>query len=259
MRDEIFDRLSRLRQVDSAGGYRRNTAPLSVRAYKGDWDMAAVAWQSQYRFSISVENSSTPGYSTEKIVHALAAGTIPIYFGDPLIGRVFNPSRFINVHELGLEAAMDQVGKLDADSEAFEEMVSQPIFRDGAVPPSSPRTISSMPSASYSNSLRNSHSGATRTAGAGCTRTAADVGFSEQAARCCGGPGCGLRGRPGRSWSGGMIGRFDQKGALRTQACGDRGHRLRRDGVGGANMADVGSGQVSQVLHGQRFRGNVKN
>lgn len=135
MRDNIFDRLSRLRQVDSAGAYRRNTAPLSVGAYKNDWDMAAVAWQSQYRFSISVENSSTPGYSTEKIVHALAAGTIPIYFGDPLIDRVFNPRRFINVHELGLEAAMEQVARLDADPEAWQEMVSQPIFRDGAVPP----------------------------------------------------------------------------------------------------------------------------
>ena len=104
---------------------------MSVRAYKDDWDTAAVAWQSQYRFSISVENSSTPGYSTEKIVHALAAGTIPVYFGDPLIDRVFNPRRFINVHELGLEAAMEQVRRLDADAEAFEEMVSQPIFRDG--------------------------------------------------------------------------------------------------------------------------------
>jgi alpha(1,3/1,4) fucosyltransferase len=134
MRDRIFDRLSRIRQVDSAGGYRRNVAPLSVKAYKDDWDLAAVAWQSQYRFSISVENSSTPGYSTEKLVHALAAGTIPIYFGDPLIDRVFNPGRFINVHELGLDAAVEQVRRLDGDPEAFADMVAQPVFRDGAVP-----------------------------------------------------------------------------------------------------------------------------
>lgn len=135
MRDTILERMSQIRRVDSAGRHRRNTAPLSVKAYRGDWDLAAVAWQANYRFSISVENSSTPGYSTEKIVHALAAGTIPIYFGDPLIDRVFNPRRFINVHELGLDAALEEVRRLDADPRAFADVVAQPIFRAGAVPP----------------------------------------------------------------------------------------------------------------------------
>lgn len=135
LRETIFDRMSQIRRVDSAGRHRRNTARLSVKAYRGDWDLAAVAWQANYRFSISVENSSTPGYSTEKIVHALAAATIPVYFGDPLIARVFNPRRFINVHDIGLDAAIEEVRRLDADPRAFADVLAQPIFRDGAVPP----------------------------------------------------------------------------------------------------------------------------
>lgn len=134
LREEIFDRLSAIGPVDSAGKHRRNVEPISVAAYKGNWDRAAVAWQSGYKFSISVENSSTPGYSTEKIVHAFAAGTIPVYFGDPLIGRVFNAERFIDVGTLGLDAAIDRVRHLASDESAYAEVVSRPVFRDGRVP-----------------------------------------------------------------------------------------------------------------------------
>lgn len=135
LRDEIFDRLAAIGPVDSAGRHRRNVEPIAVAAYQGDWDRAAVAWQSGYKFSISVENSSTPGYSTEKLVHALAAGTIPVYFGDPLIGRVFNPERFIDVGTIGLDAAVERVRELATDEAAFVEVLSRPVFRDGRVPP----------------------------------------------------------------------------------------------------------------------------
>jgi hypothetical protein len=135
LRDEIFKKLAAVGPVDSAGKHLRNVAPIAVAAYQGDWDRAAVAWQSGYKFSISVENSSTPGYSTEKLVHALAAGTIPVYFGDPLICRVFNPERFIDVGAIGLDAAVERVRTLATDETAFADMVSRPVFRDGRVPP----------------------------------------------------------------------------------------------------------------------------
>lgn len=43
-----------------------------------------------YRFSIAVENSSTPCYFTEKIIDCFATGTIPIYYGCPYISDYFN-------------------------------------------------------------------------------------------------------------------------------------------------------------------------
>lgn len=42
-----------------------------------------------YRYSVVIENSRDPGYFTEKIVDCLRCGTVPIYWGDPEIGRRF--------------------------------------------------------------------------------------------------------------------------------------------------------------------------
>ncbi len=134
MRDQLLDRLAEIAPVDSAGGHRRNMAALAVKAYASGWEEAALEWFRHYRFVISVENSSTPGYTTEKIVQALAAGSIPIYHGDPYIERVFNPERMINVHRLGLEGAIAKVQELEADPQAYAAVVAQTPFTGGAAP-----------------------------------------------------------------------------------------------------------------------------
>jgi hypothetical protein len=81
-RDEFFHMLSRYKPVDSAGRHLNNTG-FRVK------DKAS--FQRGYKFSIAFENSSTPGYSTEKIIDAYCALTVPIYWGDPEIARDFNP------------------------------------------------------------------------------------------------------------------------------------------------------------------------
>lgn len=134
MRDILFDRLQRIGRVDSPGAHRRNMSSLAVPAYKSNWEEVAVEWQSNYRFSISVENSSTPGYSTEKVVNALAAGTIPIYFGDPVLHRIFNPDRMINIHLTGLDNALKRVQEINNNSELFAEVLRQPNFTNGKTP-----------------------------------------------------------------------------------------------------------------------------
>lgn len=48
-----------------------------------------------YMFSIAHENASYPGYFTEKILDCFATGTVPIYWGDPEIGKVFNTDGII--------------------------------------------------------------------------------------------------------------------------------------------------------------------
>lgn len=52
-----------------------------------------------YKFVIAFENSSFSGYNTEKLTHAIEADTVPIYWGDPHIGRCYNTRRFINAHD----------------------------------------------------------------------------------------------------------------------------------------------------------------
>ena len=53
------------------------------------------------RFSIVVENNRTKGYFTEKIIHCFRSGTIPIYWGDPDIGKSFDPNGIITFSSIG--------------------------------------------------------------------------------------------------------------------------------------------------------------
>lgn len=44
----------------------------------------------QYRYSVVIESIRIPGYFSEKLVDCISQGTIPIYWGDPEIGKCFN-------------------------------------------------------------------------------------------------------------------------------------------------------------------------
>ena len=50
-----------------------------------------------FRFAICFENTSYPGYLTEKIIDCFAAGVIPIYLGTPDITRLVPANSFINM------------------------------------------------------------------------------------------------------------------------------------------------------------------
>ena len=79
-----------------------------------------LAFQRQYRFSIAYENSRDPGYVTEKIVDAFAAGTVPIYWGDPLIKQEFNPDSFVCADDYPDNAALiDAIEAIDRTRSCF--------------------------------------------------------------------------------------------------------------------------------------------
>ena len=52
---------------------------------------------SKYKYMITFENTSKEYYHTEKIWNSLRAGTVPIYWGDPLINEVFNSQCFLHI------------------------------------------------------------------------------------------------------------------------------------------------------------------
>lgn len=52
----------------------------------------------KYKFVLAMENTVEPGYVSEKIAIALAAGAIPIYHGDTLAARyIFNETSFVSL------------------------------------------------------------------------------------------------------------------------------------------------------------------
>lgn len=126
-RERFLDALSAYRPVDS-GGMVRNTIGYAVDD--------KLAWQRRFKFTIAFENSCKNGYTTEKICDALAAHTIPIYWGNPRVAEEFNPGRIINCHEYAsLDEVVARVKELDADPARYTEMLSRPWFAGDTPPP----------------------------------------------------------------------------------------------------------------------------
>lgn len=54
----------------------------------------------EYAFSFVIENFSVPGYFTEKLIDCFLRKTIPVYWGDPNIDKVFNKDAIISLNDL---------------------------------------------------------------------------------------------------------------------------------------------------------------
>lgn len=121
-RENLFYLLSKYRTVNSGGRYLNNIgAPVDDK----------FIFEKKHKFSICCENASFPGYTTEKIVDAFAAGTIPIYYGDPLIGNVFNTNAFVHVKDPNnLVDVVETVKNIDNNDLLYQEMLSLPILND---------------------------------------------------------------------------------------------------------------------------------
>ncbi|MFN5661148.1 MAG: glycosyltransferase family 10 domain-containing protein, partial [Planctomyces sp.] len=130
-RRALFGLLSAHRRVDAAGPVGRNVPPLAPGT------LAKRAFLRGYRFALVYENRAWPGYCTEKLAEALAAGCIPIYWGDPHAARDFNPACFLRREDFASDQALAQrVIELDTDEAAFMAMAAQPCFVDDRVPES---------------------------------------------------------------------------------------------------------------------------
>jgi alpha(1,3/1,4) fucosyltransferase len=91
IRNAAFQTLAAWKPVDSAGALFNNMGPaLFAGAGGGGGEARKVDFLKAYRFCITYENDSSPGYCTEKLLHAKAAGCVPIYWGDPRVERDFN-------------------------------------------------------------------------------------------------------------------------------------------------------------------------
>lgn len=97
-REAFFRALTRYKLIDAPGRSMNNMPSIDPMPGQIDWD-AKREFLRRYKFVIAFENSSAPGYNTEKLTHAIEADTMPIYWGDPQIGRSFNTARFINAHD----------------------------------------------------------------------------------------------------------------------------------------------------------------
>ena len=134
-RDQFFHLLLRYKHVDSPGRHLNNMPRHAGDRYAPDWRSSKAEFQQNYKFTIAFENSSSPGYTTEKIMHAFLARTIPIYWGNPLVAREFNPKSFINCHDFAsLGEVVRRVIEVDSDEVRCLAMLNEPCLSGNVFP-----------------------------------------------------------------------------------------------------------------------------
>ena len=86
--------------------------------------------QSNATATSSFENSSYPGYCTEKLVQSFAAQAVPIYWGDPTAADTFNEEAFINCNRYGSwDEVLEVIKRVDADPALYERMMQAPALK----------------------------------------------------------------------------------------------------------------------------------
>ncbi len=144
-RNKFFKKLSKYKRVDAPGNSMRNMDPIGSQkqakdrfipnASRGDWQKEKLDFLRQYKFSVAFENSSYPGYTTEKIYHPMLANSIPIYWGNRLVHKDFNTKSFINYYDFE-KKEMEKIPTLFLKIPFLKKLIQILIIR--------PRTINSM-------------------------------------------------------------------------------------------------------------------
>ena len=118
----FFGELSKYKRVDSGGSVKNNLG-FKVRNKR--------EFMIPYKFTIAFENSSYPGYVTEKLVDPMFANSLPIYWGSPRVHEEFNPRSFINCHEhADWQSVIEKIIQIDQDDSLYLEYLEAPWFHE---------------------------------------------------------------------------------------------------------------------------------
>lgn len=125
-RNKFFRMLNRRKAVASGGRHFNNI---------GRKVTDKLSFIRDYKFTLAFENSSSSGYTTEKLVEPMLAQSLPIYWGNPEVARDFNPRSFINISDFPtFEAAIDYILKVDSDDQLYLSYLKEPWFNDNRIP-----------------------------------------------------------------------------------------------------------------------------
>lgn len=131
-RIRFFELLSKYKKIDS-GGEVLNNLGSTVERDLGCHTLGKLAFLQDYKFTIAFENSTQPGYVTEKITEPMLVNSVPIYWGCPRVGEEFNERSFVNATCRKFQDVVDEIIELDRNDDKYLEMMRQPWFH-GNVP-----------------------------------------------------------------------------------------------------------------------------
>lgn len=110
-RREFIERLAKYKPIAMGGRYKNNVGgPVRDK----------VDFCRGYKFNLALENCSSAGYTTEKIMEAYAANAIPIYFGNPQIEKDCRLESMVRIKDRDdVERAISEIIRIDQDDAAY--------------------------------------------------------------------------------------------------------------------------------------------
>jgi len=118
-RIRLFELLSKYKRVDSGG------AVLNNLGYRVSDKLPFIA---SYKFTIAFENSSYPGYVSEKLVEPMIVNSMPIYWGSSQVDDDFDVRSFVCANNRRLDDVVDEVVELDRDDDKLAAKLAVPWF-----------------------------------------------------------------------------------------------------------------------------------
>ena len=132
-RNNFFHHLNTYKKVKSYGRCMPNDLSLIKASENRYWRDAKYEFflKNTHKYAIAFENNSYPYYTTEKLMDAFLAGSMPIYRGDPKVKEDWNVNAFINANK-GLDYALNKIKEMEYWEEGIENSFSnrytEPIF-----------------------------------------------------------------------------------------------------------------------------------
>lgn len=122
-REKIFNVLSKYKRVDAGGSFMNNM---------GSRVKDKQEFLREYKFTLAIENSTQPGYVTEKIFDPFSVQSLPIYWGSPSVSSNYRLNSFVNLMDFSsIEEAIEEIIRLDNDDTAYLEKVTTPFWPYG--------------------------------------------------------------------------------------------------------------------------------
>jgi hypothetical protein len=121
-RERFMRKLMSYIGVDSYGGCMKNKFTHPNEHMRGNVELYA-----KYKFVISIENSNCEDYVTEKLVHAVASGSIPIVAGRdnrPNYLKFMPKNSYINIYDFKtVEDLAKRINEIAASKEEYEKFI----------------------------------------------------------------------------------------------------------------------------------------
>jgi hypothetical protein len=150
-REKLFDEIIKKHWIKSSGPWRQtinNSEVLNPHQYHnysnpdymGKIDGLTyrdkIKFFSDCVFNISYQYTDTDYLTQEKIIHAYASDSIPIFYGNKFIEEEgFNPNSFVNAHKFEtIESLVIYLDELYQDRNKLTKFFEEPIFIDNKLP-----------------------------------------------------------------------------------------------------------------------------